>query len=105
MYEVECGNHNQADFNDKCNKILAVSRKIIIVGQNRDIVTRILKPQVEKWIQTVGKDVLKMVGMKVYLFGMSDLAAGQITYYYDINFEEPSCCFKKPKKEEATDEQ
>lgn len=105
LYEVECGNHNQADFNDKCNKIMSVSRKIIIVGQNRDIVTRILKPQVEKWIQTVGKDVLKMVGMKVYLFGMSDLAAGQITYYYDMNFEEPSCCFKKPKKEEATDEQ
>lgn len=105
MYEVECGNHNQADFNDKCNKIMAVSRKIIIVGQNRDIVTRILKPQVEKWIQTVGKDVLKMVGMKVYLFGMSDLAAGQITYYYDMNLEEPICCFKNPKKEKATDEQ
>lgn len=105
LYEVECGNHNQADFNDKCNKIMSVSRKIIIVGQNRDIVTRILKPQVEKWIQTVGKDRLKMIGMKVYLFGMSDLAAGQISYYYDMNLEEPICCFKKPKKEEVTDEQ
>lgn len=49
--------------------------------------------------------MLQMVGMKIYLFGMSDLAAGQITYYYDMNLEEPICCFKKPKKEETTDEQ
>lgn len=105
LYEVECGNHNQADFNDKCNRIMAASRKIIIVGQNRERVTKILKPQVEKWIESVGRDVLKMVGMRVYLFGMSDLAAGQTTYYYDMNSEEPVCCFKKPKKEETTDEQ
>ena len=41
-YEVECGTHNQAEFNAKCNKLLGVTSDINIIGKNRDTITRIL---------------------------------------------------------------
>lgn len=97
-FEVECGNHNQADFNAKCNKLIAI-RNIIIVGQNRDNVTKRLKVQVENWIKAVGKNRLAMSGVKVYLYSLTDLSKNQVTYYYDMVSDEPMCCFKKPRKE------
>lgn len=96
--EVECGHHNQADFNAKCNKLIAV-RNVIIVGQNRDLVTKKLKVQVENWIKFKGRNVLAMSGVKVYLSSLTDFAKGQVTYYYDMTSDEPLCCFKKPGKE------
>lgn len=47
-YEVECGNHTQADFNAKCNKLLSVTSNINIIGKNRDRITSILVPQIER---------------------------------------------------------
>ena len=98
-FEVECGHHNQADFNAKCNKLIALG-DIVIIGQNRDLVTRILKPQVDRWIKAKGKNVIAMSGVKVYLYSLTDFAKGQITYYYDMMSDEPVCCFKKQGKEE-----
>lgn len=94
-YEVECGNHNQDDFNAKCNKLIAVSNRVFIIGQNRDRVTRILKPQIENWIKAAGKRHLTDSGVKVYLYSITDLAKDQVTYYYDMVSDEPVCCFKK----------
>ena len=95
--EIEYGHHNQADFNAKCNKLVAV-RNVIIVGQNRDLVTKKLKVQVDNWIKAKGKHVLAMSGVKVYLSSLTDFAKGQVTYYYDMTSDEPLCCFKKPGK-------
>lgn len=97
-FEVECGNHNQADFNAKCNKLLALG-DIVIIGQNRDLVTRILKPQVDRWIKAKGKNVIALSDVKVYLYSLTDFAKGHITYYYDMVSGEPVCCFKKKGKE------
>ena len=96
---MECGNHHQSDFNAKCSKLISLG-KMIIIGQNRDRVTRILKPQVEDWIRSVGKKLLYMSGTKVYLYSITDFAKGRITYYYDMVTEEPACCFKKERKED-----
>lgn len=98
-FEVECGHHNQSDFNTKCNKLIALG-DIVIIGQNRDLVTRLLKPQVDRWIKTKGKNVIAMSGVKVYLYSLTDFAKGQITYYYDMMSDEPVCCFKKQGEEE-----
>ena len=98
-FEVECGNHHQADFNAKCNKLVAF-RNVIIIGQNRDKVTNKLKDQVEKWIKARGRHVLAASGVKVYLYSLTDFAKGHITYYYDMTSDEPVCCFKKNGKEE-----
>lgn len=98
-FEVECGNHNQADFNAKCNKLVAF-RNVIIIGQNRNKVTNKLKDQVDKWIKTRGRHVLASSGVKVYLYSLTDFAKGQTTYYYDMTSDEPVCCFKKKGKEE-----
>lgn len=93
-FEVECGNHNQQEFNAKCNKLVAL-RNIVIIGQNRDKVTNRLKGQVDNWIKAKGKNVLAMSGVKVYLYSLTDFAKGQVTYYYDMTSNEPICCFKK----------
>ncbi len=58
-YEVECGTHNQAEFNAKCNKLRSITRNITIISKNRDIMTRILVPQIERWIKSVGIDLLR----------------------------------------------
>ena len=98
-FEVECGNHHQADFNVKCNKLVAF-RNVIIIGQNRDKVTNKLKDQVDKWIKARGRHVLAASGVKVYLYSLTDFAKGKVTYYYDMTSDEPVCCFKKQGKEE-----
>ena len=74
-------------------------RNVIIVGQNRDLVTKKLKVQVDNWIKAKGRNVLAMSGVKVYLCSLTDFAKGQVTYYYDMMSDEPVCRFKKPKKE------
>lgn len=102
-FEVECGNHNQKDFNAKCNKLVAF-RNIIIVGQNRNLVTNKLKDQVDKWIKSRGRNVLAMSGVKVYLYSLTDFAKDQVTYYYDMTSDEPICCFKKVRKEDESNE-
>lgn len=102
--EVECGNHHQDDFNDKCNRLAALSHSIIIVGGSRAQVSRILKPQVENFIKFKEREVLRLSQTHIYLFSISDLSKGIITYHYDMSSDEPICGFGRKRKEVQGDE-
>ncbi len=99
-YEVECGTHNQAEFNAKCNKLLGVTRDINIIGKNRDNITRILVPQIERWIKSVGIDVLWRIDETVTVYGMTDFARRKKTYSLDFEKEKMVCHFKPDKEDE-----
>lgn len=77
---------------------------MIIIGQNRERVTRILKPQVEAWIKSAEKKTLLLAGVEVHLFSITDFAKDRVTYYYDMVTDEPVCYFKKEKKDGKGDE-
>lgn len=98
-YEVECGTHNQAEFNAKCNKLLGVTPDINIIGKNRDSITRILVPQIERWIKSVGIGVLQRIGGTVTVYGMTDFARRKKTYSLDLSKGKLICHFK-PEKED-----
>ena len=97
--EVECGNHNQEQFNEKLNKLVGITRTVIIVGRNREDVTNLLKPQVDKYIKFKHLDVLKLSETHIYLFSINDLSRGKFTYHYDMNSKEPICGFGRKAKE------
>lgn len=99
-YEVECGTHNQAEFNAKCNKMLSVTRDINIIGKNRDIITCVLVPQIERWIKSVGIDVLRRIGETVTVCGMTDFARRKKTYSLDLNKGKMVRHFKPEKEDE-----
>ncbi len=98
-YEVECGTHNQSEFNAKCNKLRSITRNITIVGKNRDIITRILVPQIERWIKSVGIDLLRRIGETVTVCSMTDFARRKATYSLDLDKGKMVCHFK-PEKED-----
>ena len=102
--EVECGNHNQEEFNAKLNKLVALTRNVIIVGRNREDVTNLLKQQVDKYIKFKHQDVLKFSETHIYLFSINDLSRGKFTYHYDMSSNEPICGFGRKAKEENEDE-
>ena len=89
-YEVECGTHKQLDFNEKCNKLSMLTREIIIVGQNRQIVGGVLKRQVETWIEKAW-DSLAPKDVEVHLTTISDLKNDKWTYCYGMDTSEPWC--------------
>ena len=97
--EVECGNHNQEQFNEKLNKLVGITKTVIIVGRNREDVTNLLKPQVDKYIKFKHLDVLKFSETHIYLFSITDLSRGKFTYHYDMNSNEPICGFGRKAKE------
>lgn len=103
-YEVECGTHNQAEFNAKCNKLLGVTSDINIIGKNRDSITRILVPQIERWIKSVGIGVLQQISETVTVYGMTDFARRKKTYSLDLSKGKLICHFK-PEKEDSWDEE
>ncbi len=98
-YEVECGTHNQAEFNAKCNKLRSVTQNINIIGRNRDIITRILVPQIERWIKSIGIDTLLCSGVTVTVYSMTDFLRDTPTYSLDFEKEKMVCHFK-PEKED-----
>lgn len=97
LFEVECGNHHQADFDKKLNKLARVTKCINIVGPNRKVVTNILKKQVESWIEDTGRIDLLRRGITVKLTTITDLKNDKWTYIYDMTMDEPICCFEKKK--------
>ncbi len=100
-YEVECGNHNQAEFNAKCNKLLKITPNINIIGRNRDRVTNVLVPKINRWIDSIGINVLRLIGgVTVTVYGMTDFARGNPTYTLDLNKGKMVCCFKPEKEDE-----
>ena len=90
FYEVECGTHKQLDFNEKCNKLSMLTREIIIVGQNRQVVGDSLKKQVENWIDKEWESLIKW-DVEVYLTTITDLKNDKWTYCYGLETSEPQC--------------
>lgn len=90
FYEVECGTHKQLDFNEKCNKLSMLTREIIIVGQNRQVVGDNLKRQVENWIDKEWESLIKW-DVEVYLTTITDLKNNKWTYCYGLETSEPQC--------------
>ncbi len=105
-YEVECGNHHPSDFNDKCNKLVLVTKNIFFVSPNRETVEKRMRPQIEGWIKSRGQRVLQKIGVVVYLTSISDLAAQRWSYVYNMSSETPVYTAapapqKKQEKEDA----
>ena len=88
-YEVECGNHNQDDFNDKCNKYRMVTKTIhFIVPQNE--VLKTLQSQISAWIKSCGgPQVLKKGDMIVKVTTMKKLLENKWELVYDMSSDEP----------------
>ncbi len=99
-YEVECGTHNQAEFNAKCNKLRSVTQNINIIGRSRDIITRILVPQIERWIKSIGIDALLCSGVTVTVYSMTDFLRDTPTYSLDFEKGKMVCHFKPEKEDE-----
>ena len=100
-YEVECGTHNQKDFDYKCTKLAHVTYDILFVAQNRQVLKKTITKQVEHWISKMGREKLKELGRKVYLTTLKDLQNDKWTYIYDMTTDEPICCFGKKKGGES----
>ena len=97
--EVECGNHNQEEFNAKCSKLVGLSRNVIIVGRSREEITRLLKPQVERFIRFKHRESLQISETHIYLYSITDLSKGKFTYHYDMSSDEPIWGFARKGKE------
>lgn len=103
--EVECGNHNQEEFNAKCNKFVGLNRNVIIVGRSRAEITRLLKPQVDRFIRYKHRESLQISGTHIYLYSITDLSNGKFTYHYDMSSDEPIYGFGRKAKEVKNDEE
>lgn len=88
-YEIECGNHHQSDFNEKCDKLKGITQNLFFVAPNRETIEKKLKPQIEKWIETSGRYILQISGVVVYLTSISELASGRWTYVFNMQSDIP----------------
>ncbi len=88
-FEVECGNHKQIDFNDKCSKLATITDRIIFIGRSFDAITNILKPQIEKWINNVGREQLHQLDKTVYLASIIDIKKNRWSYVFDMEHKDP----------------
>ncbi len=88
-FEVECGNHKQIDFNDKCSKLVSITDRIIFIGRSFDAITNILKPQIEKWINNVGREQLHQLDKTVYLASIIDIKKNRWSYVFDMEHKDP----------------
>ena len=104
-FEVECGNHHQVDMDVKLTKLCRLGCRIIIVGQNRKIVSDILKRQVDSWVTHIGREKLLARGQQVILTTISDLSKGKATYLYNFESDEPVCFIERKRKEVTLDEE
>lgn len=100
FFEVECGNHNQEDFDGKCDRLKQISKKIYFIVRSRSDAKDKLLPQIERWVQK-RRDILVMNGVKVYLTTLRDLSNHLITYIIDPALDEPICRISKRRKEES----
>ena len=104
-YEVECGNHHQSDFSDKCSKLKSITQNLFFVAPNRETVEKKLKPQIEQWIRECGRSLLEMSGVVVYLTSISDLSAQRWTYVFNMKDEKPVYTATPPPRKKGGDEQ
>lgn len=90
-YEVECGNHHQSDFNDKCNKLKSITQNLYFVTQNKSDAENKIMPQIKNWIATCGKEQLRLSGVTVYLTTITDLAMQKWSYVFNMKDDAPIC--------------
>lgn len=99
-YEIDCGNHQQSEFEDKCNKLKSVTKNLYFVSTTRDEMVDKLKPQIEKWIASCGGPVaLRKSNVTVYLSSLHDMSNGKWVYIYNMENEEPLCLVKFRRKD------
>ena len=96
--EVECGNHNRQDFDDKCERLRVLSRTLVFVVKNRSDARIKLLPQIQDWIRR-NRERLRMSQICVCLASVTDLRKGKWSYIIDPDNDEPICCFERKKKE------
>lgn len=101
-FEVECGNHNQYDFDEKCDRLKIITNKLYFIVRSRSDAKVKLLPQIESWVKK-NRGTLRFNNIKVYLTSMRDLANNSCTYIFDPHFDEPICCVDKKRKEEKDD--
>lgn len=102
-YEVDCGNHRQSEFEDKCNKLKAVTKNLYFITPTREDMFDKLKPQIEKWIASCGGPlVLGKSNITVYLTSLHDLAVGKWVYIYNMETEEPLCLVKFKRRDDSS---
>lgn len=100
MFEVECGTHNNSDFNHKCDKLIRVKRHLNFIGSGRESVEKDLIPKINAWIRIRGLEYLRSCAIKISVYSMYDFKKGKCTYYYDMKSSEPVCLVKKSKRKE-----
>ena len=102
-FEVDCGNHRQSEFEDKCNKLKSITKDIYFIAPTREDMMDKLKPQIEKWISSCGGPlVLAQSGIKVYLTSLYDISCGKWVYIYNMESEVPVCLIKFKRKDSAS---
>lgn len=89
FYEVECGNHTQKDFNDKCNKLKCLSADIYFIVPTSEILKK-LSIQIEEWIKdSGGRDALAKANITVYLTTINYLATMEWHTVFKMDQDEP----------------
>lgn len=79
MYiEVELGNTPQKDFNNKCKKMLQVTKDLYFVTDVDETIRKKLEGQVSMWILSMGGKE-KIAGTTVYLTTMTQLSKGEFS--------------------------
>lgn len=88
-YEVECGNHTHADFNDKCNKLIQITTDIRFVVPSVDVLEKKLIPQVQAWMKSVGIEQLRDIGINVWITTVKKLYDKTWVVTFDMSSFEP----------------
>lgn len=64
-FEYERGLHTQADFNEKCNKMVQVTRVVNFIAPNMDVLKKALKPKIDAWANKRGQESLRNVKVRL----------------------------------------
>lgn len=95
-YEVECGNHPQNEFNDKCNKLKMVSPELHFIVPDVKTLNKRLIPQIQSWIRSVGGPAaLKQSNVVVYLTTLKKLQDKEWFAIFDMSSDEPKLLNKE----------
>ena len=68
--------------------VLLITDRIIFIGRSFDAITNILKPQIDKWITSIGRERLCQLDKTVYLASIIDIKKNRWSYVFDMKYEE-----------------
>ena len=105
----EKSNKKSASVLSKQTKLIVILAAFIVVMipvylffvvPNRETAEKKLRPQIEEWIRSHGRELLQISGIVVYLTSISELAAGRWMYVYNMQEDKPVfTAANTPKKE------